>query len=768
MTSEKVKLFCILEDDSSAFEVKLAPDDSIAALKEAIKGKNPNDLQGVDPDKLVLWSISIPSAPKRKITLANLTDEEKANKKPEELEDSTSEISEVFDTAPPKKTIHVIVQRPSAGLPYQAPNPLLHTTGLSWEYQPDPELYPMLRKTIKEHYTDFVQNRRDKLYMPLYLFLCGAGTGKSRNAQEFHKSAFECLSGEGQDEQELRDKIKDAWVFHVSFENGTSPLPDEASPIQAIGNRMLLQLLPHKELYNIISDYNQPHPMDVLNLVAKSTSQTLETVPVILVVDGLQSFTESPDDGTRVNSKFYQALTNIGDLAVGKVFLMICCTATVTSPVDYALASTQRKRVPLPVASLNSPSVIRDNKLVPVFDESDHITKVLVSDCGGHGRALESLQEVIKAAGGVADCNVEVLLNDLYFKLRERYSVAISITSKTATAMVRAMLTRTLLDPDKALPGTTKKPGQLAIPGLIRYVQSNGIGSEGYLTAPYIWVWLFSYQPEQDKDPLLKNWCFNDYSEINSKLDPRSPPGAQFWQHFEHFLATFRCLKSRVLEDEELTTISTVHAGARLNGDITFKNHHLALEISSHQEVTKSTPRNSTQVKCENNNVDIMKCRDYIVNGVSAPHGDGFLGLDAQPFCTEVHQCKLVNNDPINYLVERKKAASDSDFFILFTSKVKLDVQLPNNSGVVDMSNWNSYFGPFAGRAFVFATTGALDINEATRKDLERMKGIDKIKANLIVDVRTKRAFESLEDADERLPGVGKSLLMKFKFPRIE
>ncbi|KAF9085911.1 hypothetical protein BGX27_003310, partial [Mortierella sp. AM989] len=47
------------------------------------------------------------------ISLNNLTAEER-EKKLEELEDPTSEISEVFGTAPPKKTIHVIVQRPSA------------------------------------------------------------------------------------------------------------------------------------------------------------------------------------------------------------------------------------------------------------------------------------------------------------------------------------------------------------------------------------------------------------------------------------------------------------------------------------------------------------------------------------------------------------------------------------------------------------------------------------------------------------------------------
>jgi hypothetical protein len=75
--------------------------------------------------------------------------------------------------------------------------------------------------------------------------------------------------------------------------------------------------------------------------------------------------------------------------------------------------------------------------------------------------------------------------------------------------------------------------------------------------------------------------------------------------------------------------------------------------------------------------------------------------------------------------VERKKAASDTDFFILFTSKDRLEVELPWLSGIVDGSNWARYFGPFAGRAFVFATTRALEINQAPHKNLKRMSGVD-------------------------------------------
>jgi hypothetical protein len=82
------------------------------------------------------------------------------------------------------------------------PLPLLRTPGADWEYQPDPSLNQQLRIEIKEHYKQFILRNFDKTHIPIYLFLSGAGTGKSRNASEFHKTAINCLSA-NQDEELL-------------------------------------------------------------------------------------------------------------------------------------------------------------------------------------------------------------------------------------------------------------------------------------------------------------------------------------------------------------------------------------------------------------------------------------------------------------------------------------------------------------------------------------------------------------------------------------
>ncbi|CAG8757682.1 229_t:CDS:1, partial [Ambispora leptoticha] len=279
----------------------------------------------------------------------------------------------------------------------------------------------------------------DKMMIPLYLFLSGAGTGKSRNANEFHQTAITCLSEP--EDTELLTKIKEAWVFHVSYENGTTLRSEESSPYLAVGTRMLLQLLGEKMgLYKIIQTYEPADPEDVMTLVAKYHNRDLKDITVILVVDGMQQLMDNKDDGLKSDSRFYQTLSSIADFAFKGIFVIPVCTSTITGPVEDTLKYSHRKCVYLPVASLEPPNYRQDHRLVPVFKD-DEITKTLVEDCGGHGRALEALNDCL-AGRNIEECNLNTLMNDLRLKLTERYRDAIFGSVDDARPVARAILTR--------------------------------------------------------------------------------------------------------------------------------------------------------------------------------------------------------------------------------------------------------------------------------------------------------------------------------------
>ncbi|CAG8577445.1 9447_t:CDS:2, partial [Funneliformis mosseae] len=202
-------------------------------------------------------------------------------------------------------------------------------------------------------------------------------------------------------------------------------------------------------------------------------------------------------------------------------------------------------------------TIIKGGVVTSIFQTDDHIIKMLVNDCGGHGRALEVLQEILKDRD-IQNVNINDMMNDLRIRLYDGYREALMLSPSEARAIAQATLTRHLLKFNKHVPGTNKYPDHIVQPGLIRYIR--------------------------ESNSILKDWSFCDYGDHRSNENLTCPPGSQFWQHFEHFVASFRTLKSRNLNDGELTSISRIHIGARLNGDFEFKNHHLELECAVHQE----------------------------------------------------------------------------------------------------------------------------------------------------------------------------------------
>jgi hypothetical protein len=72
-------------------------------------------------------------------------------------------------------------------------------------------------------------------------------------------------------------------------------------------------------------------------------------------------------------------------------YLLAVRTATVSGPIEGFLKVSARKRVYLPVATLEPPNTMNNGVLRPVFAMDNPMLKILVEDCGGHGRAIEVL-----------------------------------------------------------------------------------------------------------------------------------------------------------------------------------------------------------------------------------------------------------------------------------------------------------------------------------------------------------------------------------------
>ncbi|KAG0195900.1 hypothetical protein BGX28_000398 [Mortierella sp. GBA30] len=114
MTDNRVTLLCIENGEATPFSVEVDRDEIVDELKKAIKTELAPLFKDVTTKDLKLWHVSIPLAPlhERKPITLNKFDSAK------EL-DPTDDISDVFKETPPKKTIHIIIQRPPQVSPIQ-------------------------------------------------------------------------------------------------------------------------------------------------------------------------------------------------------------------------------------------------------------------------------------------------------------------------------------------------------------------------------------------------------------------------------------------------------------------------------------------------------------------------------------------------------------------------------------------------------------------------------------------------------------------------
>ena len=107
MTHNFISLCCLVDGESTSFEVDIESTRTINCLKRAIKIEMSPRFDDITANDLTLWKVSVPVAPKKErkeISLADVPSKEELYE--------TDDVSEVFDEQPPGKTIHIIVLRP--------------------------------------------------------------------------------------------------------------------------------------------------------------------------------------------------------------------------------------------------------------------------------------------------------------------------------------------------------------------------------------------------------------------------------------------------------------------------------------------------------------------------------------------------------------------------------------------------------------------------------------------------------------------------------
>ncbi|KAF0689250.1 Aste57867_19282 [Aphanomyces stellatus] len=619
------------------------------------------------------------------------------------------------------------------------PKSLCSGKGKRWEYQGDKALVEKLDAPLVCHYEAWKDGRQDKTVHPLFMVLSGCGTGKSRMLDEmkelFTSAAIRAEHGG------LQERISDAYVFNVTFENATSYGAQFEEAEHEVSVRMLYQLLGENKgqiwtqfVAEVKTSGKLPLIADVIEQLA-AVEKTSE-MTVILCVDGLQHL--GPDVKSKTNA-FYSLLSSICTIinSTTKFFLLAVCAATIHVPIDKILASSSQLRIHLVPPRLCGADIINP--------ENPSIGR-LVEDMDGHGRALEMLEQLLteysKANVDVSKVKLDQVVEEVWSGLTTKYRDLFAWSdSSIYYSVLAAVLSRRNFLLNDRIPGTEMTVDDLLQFGLFRQVGREGEPSCIACAFVVLW-WMIKKLPLYKDKP-------DKLAEYITKCSDVS------FGEFEKFVALYRTIKSIAFEKHQVS-VEEFHSGATF-GDIrglSIKEEFRRQVVQKSNKVITGTKRLKANdfTPCDMAELDI---REVYINATAASAADIFLKTnlinDGSPECVlETIQCKHEQATMSKERFDDERSKAGGNLFLLITTGPSDEFVLPSRCGIVSRANFIEYFGPFASRSYQYLIHP--NINTADDAILRRIPGIGVARAKMIVDERnTNGNFVSPLNAFERL-----------------
>ncbi|KAE9280104.1 hypothetical protein PR003_g28049, partial [Phytophthora rubi] len=232
-------------------------------------------------------------------------------------------------------------------LEWREPMRLCTSDGQDWAYQGAPGLVAELAQPLVAHNEAWKLGYEGKQNYAINLVLDGRGTGKSRMLDEM--KGLLCEAAKQSQQQELVERMKNAYVFRVTFEGGTSStgnLLDSECPEFDVSYRMLYQLAKDRiEWPKFVDQLVESYPslflcieevMEILATLEKIGN--MKNMTVILCVDGLQQLVY---DGTK-SCAFYRVLATIcGFLNSSRAFAVCVYYASRSLPAMSVSSSEE-------------------------------------------------------------------------------------------------------------------------------------------------------------------------------------------------------------------------------------------------------------------------------------------------------------------------------------------------------------------------------------------------------------------------------------------
>ncbi len=178
-----------------------------------------------------------------------------------------------------------------------------------------------------------------------------------------------------------------------------------------------------------------------------------------------------------------------------------------------------------------------------------------------------------------------------------------------------------------------------------------------------------------------------------------------------------------------------------------------------------------TEIMTDAGTIKPIEGNHHVISAPGNPGGDSFCFVSSEPPVVFSLSCKhqLSPRGKTDYELEYVKATGDrEDFFIEYStgsySSFTADDLPHDRCGLVYEENFQSYFGPYAGRAFFLKNLSPPNINTASRSLLRLVDGVGPGLIQHILDERKRSPISDEGDAIQRIPGLGRKKAKLFQY----